>query len=405
MANFLFCWELGGGLGHVTPLAPFAAELLRRGHRVLVAVRDVHAAHQAFSPSAIAFVAAPYKTGVRQRAIQRPRSYAHILHNNGFADANELAGLTAAWRNLYHQFQPHVIAFNHSPTALLAARGYPARRVLLGDGFCSPPPSTPLPIIRPWIKHDVPRLARDDEIIAGVANAALTALRLPALGQLSDLYREVDENFLLTYAELDHFGPRQGATYHGVFNTCPGAPPRWPVEGTRRVFAYLKPTPAMPQVLRAIAGTGCRLIVHGTWVRGYLAAEEPRFANIALMPTPVDLGRVLADCDAAILNATHGTTAAALLSGKPILQLPIVVEQVLVARNTQRLGAGLIARRDQPEEIAVRLTQLLAGDEFSRAAAAFARKYRGEDSAAAIAHIAGRLEGLAPGPAIASRPP
>jgi UDP:flavonoid glycosyltransferase YjiC (YdhE family) len=312
MANFLFCWELGGGLGHVTPLAPFAAELLRRGHRVLVAVRDVHAAHQAFSPSAIAFVAAPYKTGVRQRAIQRPRSYAHILHNNGFADANELAGLTAAWRNLYHQFQPHVIAFNHRPTALLAARGYPARRVLLGDGFCSPPPSTPLPIIRPWIKHDVPRLARDDEIIAGVANAALTALRLPALGQLSDLYREVDENFLLTYAELDHFGPRQGATYHGVFNTCPGAPPRWPVEGTRRVFAYLKPTPAMPQVLRAIAGTGCRLIVHGTWVRGYLAAEEPRFANIALMPTPVDLGRVLADCDAAILNATHGTTAAAL---------------------------------------------------------------------------------------------
>ena len=48
MATFLFCWELGGGLGHNVPLAQIAGPLLADGHGVHVALRDLSTAGAAF---------------------------------------------------------------------------------------------------------------------------------------------------------------------------------------------------------------------------------------------------------------------------------------------------------------------------------------------------------------------
>jgi len=50
--------------------------------------------------------------------------------------------------------------------------------------------------------------------------------------------------------------------------------------------------------------------------------------------------RGAASCDAAVLHSGQGATAAVLLAGKPILQIPLVLEQRLTAEATVRLGAG-----------------------------------------------------------------
>lgn len=39
-ATILFCWELGGGLGHVVAYLKFADELSHRGHRLVYALRQ-----------------------------------------------------------------------------------------------------------------------------------------------------------------------------------------------------------------------------------------------------------------------------------------------------------------------------------------------------------------------------
>ena len=44
--------------------------------------------------------------------------------------------------------------------------------------------------------------------------------------------------------------------------------------------------------------------------------------------------------DEAVLNGTHGSTVLTLLAGKPILQLPLVLEQDRTRRATVRLGRG-----------------------------------------------------------------
>ena len=51
--------------------------------------------------------------------------------------------------------------------------------------------------------------------------------------------------------------------------------------------------------------------------------------------------QVAHECDLAILNGTHATTVAMLLSGKPALHIPIFLEQAINARAAERLGAAL----------------------------------------------------------------
>ena len=40
----MYCWELGGGLGHLARFAPWARELAARGVEIVYALRDLAAA-------------------------------------------------------------------------------------------------------------------------------------------------------------------------------------------------------------------------------------------------------------------------------------------------------------------------------------------------------------------------
>jgi UDP:flavonoid glycosyltransferase YjiC (YdhE family) len=117
----------------------------------------------------------------------------------------------------------------------------------------------------------------------------------------------------------------------------------------------------------------------------------------------VDLRRAAAECDLAVLHAGQGATAAVLLAGKPVLQLPLVLEQRLTADAVVRLGAGERATPGDPESLNEKLNALLASDRYAEAARRFAAKYADFDPAAQVERMAGRVEELLGG--AASRPP
>jgi hypothetical protein len=269
--------------------------------------------------------------------------------------------------------------FDHSPTALLAARSHRAKRVLLGTGFCAPPATNPLPKLRPRPHTESTKLARDENQVLSVANEVLKRHNLPKLAHLGKLYADVDQNLLTTFAELDHFGPRGNVRYWGVQLSCPASPPVWPRASGKRIFAYLKRTPGLADLLRKLNDMGLPAIVFGNWVDDRV---RRRFGSktLTLANRPLDVATVSAESDLAILNATHGTTAEFLLSGTPILQLPILLEQYLTARNTVRIGAGLTANRKNPVDVAARLERLVSSDSYQKAAKRFAAKYADFDA-------------------------
>lgn len=372
MANILLAWELGGGLGHLSALRPVAAGLVARGHRVFAALRDLSSAARMFAGTEVSFLQAPFRSRRGGVVINPLRTFPHILLCNGFADPGELQAMADAWRNLYDYVQPDLIVFDHSPTALLAAQSCPARRALIGTGFCAPADVCPMPDLRPWLPDDSERMRKAEQHALDNANRVLQRWGTAALERISQLYGDVDENFLMSVAELDTYRPgRNGQTYWGSWPDAGGVAPEWPAGDGKRVFAYLKPFPALPQLLALLIELRQPALL-------YIDGIDPRMARRFQSPTlrferrPVDLRQVAQQCDLAILNGTHGTTVSMLLAGRPLLEIPLYLEQGLNSRAVERLGAGLTAAPNRPEQIAVKLMRLLGSDEYATAARRFA---------------------------------
>ena len=392
MATILIAWELGGGLGHLTPLVPIVRTLRDRGHRIFAVVRDLSQVRQVFSGLDLTCLQAPVKISKSADKIDPVRSFAHILHNCGFSDADELYSMAEGWRLLYEFVSPDLILFDHAPTALLASRACPARRAVIGTGFCCPPDVSPLPDFRSWLPDASAQLRRDEEHVLANANHVLTLWGQNPLKQLSHLYRDVDHAFVTTFPELDHYPNRGPAEYYGTWPTRGGARPEWPDVRGKRIFAYLKPFRKLPELLAAVQQSGCPALIYINNIRPDLRSrfESPalRFATKRL-----DVQAVSATCDLAILNGGHNVTVIMLLSGRPIIQLPLNLEQTYNGSAVARLKAGAMPKNS--EGFAPVLKTAIDSDRYADGARRFAARYADFDFDQQIQRVCHQLHKLA----------
>jgi hypothetical protein len=210
---------------------------------------------------------------------------------------------------------------SHAPTALLAARGYPAKRAVIGVGFSCPPDEYPLPDLRPWLPDESEQLRGDEDRVLTNANRVLDRFGVTPLDRIAQLYGEVDENFLTTWPEFDPYPNRKSARYWGPTFLGGGKSPEWPSGAGRRVYAYLKAFRGLPKLLDMLAKLGCPTIVYGDGVDGGLRTWRGS-PTVRIKKEPLDMHEVARQCDLAILNGTHASTAAMLLAGKPTLHFP-----------------------------------------------------------------------------------
>jgi len=208
MSRILYVWELGAGYGHVGSVLPLAVELKGRGHEIIFALRDLAHAERFLGRRGFPLLQAPIWITPR-RGPDLPVNYAEMLANFGFLDRLGLTGMVKAWRSLYALVQPDLTVIDHAPTALLAARGTGMRRILVGTGFYSPPRTSPMPSLRPWLNVPPERLLESERQVVATINELSGDLGMKPLDVLADLF-DADADFLCTFAELDHY-PRAGA--------------------------------------------------------------------------------------------------------------------------------------------------------------------------------------------------
>ncbi|HEX7966339.1 MAG TPA: nucleotide disphospho-sugar-binding domain-containing protein [Gammaproteobacteria bacterium] len=386
MAHVVMCWELGADLGHVARMKPLAEALLRRGRRVSFIVREALSAERLLDAGRTPWFQAPYQSDAVPSPIVPTLSLPGVMHNTGFHDLRSLLARLHAWRNLYAALAPDLLVFDHSPTAMLAARGLKVRRVVLGTGFGIPPAVYPMP----GFDDSATGLAAIEDRVTATANEALRALGEAALARLADLYA-ADASLFFTFRELDHYANRNAGDYWGPTRQDGGVAPAWPSTAGRRVFAYLKPFKTLPALLDTFQQSG-----HPTLIYLGKGADETRAryagaANLSFSDKPVDLKRAAADADLLVCHSGHGTISSALLAGKPLLLLPLNMEQRMLAQRVEQAGAGLAAPALAPEGMHAKFQRLLAEPAFTAAARDFAERY----SRLEVEHIPERFAALA----------
>jgi hypothetical protein len=308
--------------------------------------------------------------------------------------------------------RPDLILFDHSPTAMLASRAFgdDVRRAVIGSGFCVPPdlPDPPL-LLRRWLATDPGRLKADEAAVLGTLNTLLAEWHRPPIERVAQLYSDVDEQLLVTFAELDHFAERgrclhrrggaraASPKYRGPWTEGRGRPPQWPDVpaggGRKRVFGYLKNIASLPLLLDALRSGGHPAIVYADGVppaTRFFASDTLRIET-----SPVHFGRAVRECDLAVLSSGHGATAAALLAGKPALLLPTYLEQSMLCEAAARNTGAVVETSPKDGAKAVEaLESMLATDRYAEAARKFAARYAGFDAARENERMVDRIEQL-----------
>jgi UDP-N-acetylglucosamine:LPS N-acetylglucosamine transferase len=196
---------------------------------------------------------------------------------------------------------------------------------------------------------------------------------------LGELFGSASETFLFTIPELDPYAPRPASQYYGSFSQWGGKQPIWPDGAGKRIWGYLKPFGALTQLLALLAELRTPTIIVSDGIDPRLQHKYARpwlkFEN-----EPLDIRLAIEGCDVAICNANHGTTYALLQAGTPALYLPLHLEQTLTAHAIMQRGLGLAASIRKPEQIAVRLQQLLYASQVKDQCQDFAQARAARDA-------------------------
>jgi UDP:flavonoid glycosyltransferase YjiC (YdhE family) len=381
--RILIACELGEGEGPSGRLLPLANALRGRGHSVRLAVRqpdrfrphDVRLAPAWQAPPPPGFLAS---------------CFPDILWHAGYATVEALFDLVTAWRDLLAASEPDLLIADFAPTAMLAARTAGVPVAACGDGYALPPLTDPMPCMRPWATVTPRQLTDSADRVLPVVNAILSRFGRPALAVVADLLA-APAQFLCTVPELDHYTDRGEATWCGpLLGGGEGAPPDWPAGSAERVFVQIDGRrPMLAALIDVLDRLGLPAIVQTDHMSARRTQELSR-GTVRVTVQPVDRAAVLAGCDVVACQDT-ALIAPALLSGRPILALPVHVEQMMLLHRvaTQGLGHGIPADGDATAVDAA-LRRLLDDAACRQRAAAFARYYTGYDAAMALEPI---LEG------------
>jgi UDP:flavonoid glycosyltransferase YjiC (YdhE family) len=321
-----------------------------------------------------------------------PLTYADILLRFGYADPHALFGLVGGWRETMRLTGARLILADHAPTALLAARSLGIPVMLFSNGFTAPPRCSPLPNMRPWASVPEQALRQLDNAALSSINTVLARHGCAQMQHLAELF-DVAEEALVTFPELDHYPDRGPARYWGSLPSAgTGRPVTWPAAGDKRIFAYLRTeTPHHEAVLAALHALGRAAAIYFPNMPPALAVKYSA-VHLSYLDQPADMEQMTREADLAITYASLATSTAFLLAGKPLLMLPGHLEQFMVARRVEEMGAGRLVNPEQPAgDLRGALVDLLDNPSWHTNAAAFAAKYAAFDQQAVIGNLVRRI--------------
>ena len=136
----------------------------------------------------------------------------------------------------------------------------------------------------------------------------------------------------------------------------------------------------------------CGTLIHAPGLSAKLIAKY-QARNVVFSPEPVRMAQASREADLVICHGGHGTTAASLLAGRPVLVLHRQVEQLLLAQKIVAGGLGKTVNPDSKNPSYKQLTRdILSDARVTERAQQFAAKYSDFDVVKQIDLIVARCE-------------
>ncbi len=396
--NVLFAWEWGAGVSHLLRFRPLAEHLRKKGHRVVVASRDLSNVHSIFGDQADAIYQSPTLTATVAAVIQSPPTIAELAWNLGYDTPGRVHGLVAAYRHILQQESIDAVVSDYGLAASIAAKTLGLRRLRIGTGFECPPETTPLTQLAHHAPSDSSSSPSKEAEVLAMINASIRHWGVNELTSFAEAIGESGKTLLATVPELDPYAVarnqllRATPNYLGTIETGGGLAPVWPEQPGPKVIAYLKPFPALRQVLARLAAMQCNVALVADGIPSHWVHElGPR---VLLQKGSVDLSMAARECSFALTNSNHGMSIRMLSLGIPVIGFPLFLEQRVHAHcmHQHRLALSIFPQTMDRVEDAV---QRALSDAARKTAANFSKRYLsflGESKQRAISDMMSMLE-------------
>ena len=378
MATVLLGWEFGGGLGHVASLLKVARPLAARGHAPVLVLKDIIGPLPVLKDVPFPVFQAPSWPGDAGPGFLA-RSFADILANRGYADADGLEALVGGWRRLIDLTGAKLVVADAAPTLMLAASGT-VPVVTVENGFHAPPAEgEAFPVLCEGAKPFAPA-----DVLLGVMREVQRRRGGP-LPETLPAFLAGAHRFLRTFPELDTYRAARRDPADGplVRHPAPASPPSRP-----SAFAYLAAEyPGVGLLLPALAKAGVRV---GTFLRDAPPAlvAACRGAGVTVHESPTPLPEACEGASVVIHHGSLGAAEAALAAGRPQLLLPRHVEHEMTGRALEGLGVGIsLSGRLELGDVERAVGRLLDDPSFGTRAMALAREIRAREPGECLSRI------------------
>ncbi|MCP5144059.1 MAG: hypothetical protein H6978_04475 [Gammaproteobacteria bacterium] len=359
-ANIVYCWELGGGYGHVARMDAISARAEFNGDHFTFALKD-QAKHTSIKRACKANLCqAPLFVDADSHR-QSP-NFSDLLLRSGWQDPAHALQLVREWLRIFTEAQADLVIADHAPSAAIAATlaGFPLLNA--GNGFEIPLPANPMPPLRFWQKSNARQLASLDaalnrtiaEIARRTGNQARSDLTI------SDLFRP-DNSLLITHPALDHYGQRPPTWRYLPIETPIATAATLAIPAvTQRppIFCYLRGDD--PKLLELFLLLGNIFEVYAVLTgANAVFRDKVRAMGIHLAADLVNINAVLPRVAAVICHGGIGLVSQALNARKPIIVMPQHLEQSMLAHRLAMRRLVKLASVAQPAAVASKVQQAI----------------------------------------------
>lgn len=332
--------ELGSDNDQLARLYDITKECNAAGYDVAVVVRDIVAVSAVMNKVHAAVFQAPVFLP-RLRLNRQLVCLADTLQLAGYEHGNTLLPLVQAWQALLGLLQADVLVFDHAPTALLAASNLHCRKVVVGNGYSIPVAGHKLADWQP-MQSRAELIQEQEDNVLKVINQVQRKLELPISAAISELYR-CDRVVINHFPQLDVY--RQARANADYYTSVASFRP--PVFSFRqaekpRIICWLDPAyKKFTPLVEALRACGCEILLvfaggDSTRLKPY---EATLFQATTLVP---DLELLIREADMFIGHGSLGALTTAMRLGKPMLLLPMQLEQLHAGLGLQAMGIAKV---------------------------------------------------------------